>query len=159
MLGSKIDNLFLLKKENVNVPNFIVIKHKDVLKKEICIFDLKGKNRKELKEVSEKLKNEVENNIQIKYENVLNCDLYSVRSSATLEDGNCASFAGQFDTYLNVSTDELNDKILDCFKSLYNVNVLEYMQKMDKNQVKYIRVNDKNTAVTKDGTTILSDGD
>ncbi|MBQ8741651.1 MAG: hypothetical protein IJY79_08915 [Clostridia bacterium] len=33
------------------------------------------------------------------------------------------------------------------------------MQKMDKNQVKYIRVNDKNTAVTKDGETILSNGD
>ena len=30
------------------------------------------------------------------------------------------------------------------------------MQKMDKNQVKYIRVNDKNTAVTKDGETLLS---
>ncbi len=30
------------------------------------------------------------------------------------------------------------------------------MQKMDKDQVKYIRVNDKNTAVTKDGTEILS---
>lgn len=30
------------------------------------------------------------------------------------------------------------------------------MQKMDKDQVKYIRVNDKNTAVTKDGTTISS---
>ena len=28
------------------------------------------------------------------------------------------------------------------------------MQKMDKSQVKYIRVNDKNTAVTKDGETI-----
>ena len=28
------------------------------------------------------------------------------------------------------------------------------MQKMDKSQVKYIRVNDKNTAVTKDGTVI-----
>lgn len=28
------------------------------------------------------------------------------------------------------------------------------MQKMDKSQVKYIRVNDKNTAVTKDGTII-----
>lgn len=28
------------------------------------------------------------------------------------------------------------------------------MQKMDKNQVKYIRVNDKNTAVTKDGETV-----
>ena len=30
------------------------------------------------------------------------------------------------------------------------------MQKMDKSQVKYIRVNDKNTAVTKDGETISS---
>ena len=32
------------------------------------------------------------------------------------------------------------------------------MQKMDKKQVKYIRVNDKNTAVTKDGKTLTSDG-
>lgn len=30
------------------------------------------------------------------------------------------------------------------------------MQKMDKNQVKYIRVNDKNTAITKDGDLIAS---
>ncbi|MBO4733295.1 MAG: hypothetical protein J5662_02340 [Clostridia bacterium] len=30
------------------------------------------------------------------------------------------------------------------------------MQKMDKNQVKYIRVNEKNTAVTKDGKTLTS---
>lgn len=29
------------------------------------------------------------------------------------------------------------------------------MQKMDKNQVKYIRVNDKNTAVTKDGEIVF----
>ena len=32
------------------------------------------------------------------------------------------------------------------------------MQKMDKTQVKYIRVNDKNTAVTKDGTIVESQG-
>lgn len=30
------------------------------------------------------------------------------------------------------------------------------MQKMDKNQVKYIRVNDKNTAITKDGEMVAS---
>ena len=30
------------------------------------------------------------------------------------------------------------------------------MQKMDKSQVKYIRVNDKNTAITKDGETVVS---
>ena len=33
------------------------------------------------------------------------------------------------------------------------------MQKMDKSQVKYIRVNDKNSAVTKDGETISSNVD
>lgn len=33
------------------------------------------------------------------------------------------------------------------------------MQKMDKSQVKYIRVNDKNTAVTKDGKTVTSSKD
>ncbi len=33
------------------------------------------------------------------------------------------------------------------------------MKKMDKNQVKYIRVNEKNTAVTKDGKTLTSNGD
>lgn len=33
------------------------------------------------------------------------------------------------------------------------------MQKMDKNQVKYIRVNNKNSAVTKDGETISSNVD
>lgn len=30
------------------------------------------------------------------------------------------------------------------------------MQKMDKDQVKYIRVNDKNSAITKDGETVVS---
>ncbi len=33
------------------------------------------------------------------------------------------------------------------------------MQKMDKNQVKYIRVNDQNTAITKDGKTVLCNAD
>lgn len=33
------------------------------------------------------------------------------------------------------------------------------MQKMDKSQVKYIRVNDKNTAITKDGETVISTDD
>lgn len=33
------------------------------------------------------------------------------------------------------------------------------MQKMDKSQVKYIRVNDKNTAITKDGEVLVSEKD
>ena len=33
---------------------------------------------------------------------------YAVRSSANIEDGTVNSFAGQFDTYLNVSKEQIN---------------------------------------------------
>lgn len=133
MLGSKINNLLILKNKNINVPEFFYIKHDDILKGKLELDDLKGMDRQQLEKTSEKLKKQIEEKIKIKYINNLNCKLYSVRSSASLEDGECTSFAGQFDTYLNVPRENLNKKILECFKSLYNVNVLEYMQKMEKN--------------------------
>ncbi len=81
--------------------------------------------------------------------------------------------------FLRLQINEVNSKISD-LKSEINVlesektslevqleRVISYsnieleaaeigMQKMDKNQVKYIRVNDENTAVTKDGKTVYS---
>jgi pyruvate,water dikinase len=51
---------------------------------------------------------------------------FSVRSSTANEDGESTSFAGQFDTYLNVSYRNLEEYILRCAKSLYKVNVLSY---------------------------------
>ncbi len=54
--------------------------------------------------------------------------LYAVRSSCSIEDSSDASFAGQFDTYLNVSYDELDAKIKKCFDSMNSDNVREYAQ-------------------------------
>ncbi|AGJ62643.1 Phosphoenolpyruvate synthase/pyruvate phosphatedikinase [Sulfolobus islandicus LAL14/1] len=52
--------------------------------------------------------------------------LVAVRSSATAEDIETASFAGQQDTYLNVTKDELIDRIKDVWASLYNARAIEY---------------------------------
>lgn len=52
---------------------------------------------------------------------------YAVRSSATAEDLPTASFAGQQDTYLNITGEnELIEKIHDCFVSLYTDRAILY---------------------------------
>ncbi|MCR4311698.1 MAG: phosphoenolpyruvate synthase, partial [Candidatus Uhrbacteria bacterium] len=50
----------------------------------------------------------------------------AVRSSATVEDGLTASWAGQFETYLNVKRDELIDAVRKCRASVQNVRVEAY---------------------------------
>ena len=128
MLGSKIENLIKLKEHNFNVPNFFILKHEDVIKTKISTYELTNKTNEELLEISNKLKEEIEQSIELKYTNELNTKYYAVRSSSSLEDGDLTSFAGQFETYLNVEEKDLNTKIIECFKSLYNINVLEYMK-------------------------------
>lgn len=52
--------------------------------------------------------------------------LFSVRSSATAEDLPFASFAGQQDTYLNVSKDGIPDAVRNCFASLFTDRAVSY---------------------------------
>ena len=54
---------------------------------------------------------------------------YAIRSSSNLEDGKNDSFAGQFDTFLNVKPKDINKKVKECFKSLNKSNVKEYLKK------------------------------
>jgi len=56
-------------------------------------------------------------------------ELCAVRSSASIEDGDSSSFAGQFDTYLNVKKEEICSKIEKCFASMDNDNVKEYAKR------------------------------
>lgn len=51
---------------------------------------------------------------------------YAVRSSSSVEDREDTSFAGQFDTYLNVESHELKGKVLLCLESLHSSGALEY---------------------------------
>ncbi len=53
----------------------------------------------------------------------------AVRSSGALEDLGQASFAGQYETYLNVSSmDELKKRVKDCFDSRHSDRVKDYLK-------------------------------
>ncbi|MGC6176733.1 phosphoenolpyruvate synthase [Lacrimispora sp. 38-1] len=68
--------------------------------------------------------------IQTAYDGLGDNSLVAVRSSATAEDLPDASFAGQQDTYLNVSGSEAVIKaVINCFASLYNQRAVSYRAK------------------------------
>lgn len=55
-------------------------------------------------------------------------ELYAVRSSASKEDLRDFSFAGQYETYLNVSGPEAVEKaVIDCYRSLFSPVSLGYL--------------------------------
>ena len=91
----KAQNLEILKKHGINVPNFDVVKWEDKDKK-VSISNYKGK--------------------------------YAIRSSSNFEDSNSDSFAGQFDTYLNVEVKDINKKVKECFNSINNINIKSYLK-------------------------------
>jgi len=61
----------------------------------------------------------------------LDAETVSVRSSATAEDLPTASFAGQHETYLNVSPDDVLDRVRDCMASLYTDRAVTYRLRND----------------------------
>ena len=63
---------------------------------------------------------------------------YAIRSSSNLEDGELSSFAGQFDTYLNVRDKDINKRVKDCFNSINNVNIDTYIKEnnIDRSNLK-----------------------
>ena len=58
----------------------------------------------------------------------LQTDTVAVRSSATAEDLETASFAGQQDTFLNVQNDEIIDALKACWASLWSERAIAYRQ-------------------------------
>ncbi len=133
-LGSKIENLKTMRAAGLPVPEFTalpfdsIITDTEKLHAEIDTTRyLKSNVRSPL------LKAIVREYANLSFEADDKDGLYAVRSSCGVEDGADHSFAGQFDTYLNVPADEINDRITDCLCSLFNENVIEYMlrNKMD----------------------------
>ena len=55
----------------------------------------------------------------------------AVRSSSPTEDLKCASFAGQYETFLNIrKEDALLNAVKECWASLWGKRVIEYRKKM-----------------------------
>lgn len=58
----------------------------------------------------------------------------AVRSSAVAEDSSSASWAGQLDSYLNVTRDQLIDKIRQCWNSIKSERALSYAGQQSLNE-------------------------
>lgn len=61
----------------------------------------------------------------------LNAEKVAVRSSAVAEDSLQASWAGQLETYLNVSRDDLVNRIRECWESIRSDRALDYASDKD----------------------------
>ncbi len=68
---------------------------------------------------------EIQDTIQSSFEK-LDADLVAVRSSATSEDSATAAWAGQLDTFLNTTSDELIENIKKCWASLFTPRAIFY---------------------------------
>jgi len=110
LIGGKAFGLQKLIKNNFKVPDFFVIST-DVFEN-LEINKMTSESVLSL-EFSQDFKEEI---LQ-KFKN-LKTQKVSVRSSATNEDGENKSFAGQFDTFLNVEEENLLESIKKCWISL-----------------------------------------
>lgn len=140
-IGNKAKFLIEMKSKGFNVPNGIVLDsdtYTDIInankidvKIANYIKDLKKDNIKETSEkiltlfdnvaIGEKIKNEIKENIDINKR-------YAVRSSGIKEDLEEFSFAGQYETYLNVEgIDEIEHSIIKCYKSMFSEVLLGYL--------------------------------
>ncbi|MCR4688540.1 MAG: phosphoenolpyruvate synthase [Saccharofermentans sp.] len=96
MYGAKIDNLIKLRQAGFNVPAFTVVPYESAVKED---FEAELPSEGEL---------------------------FSVRSSANVEDGANQSFAGQFETFLDVPKDEVASKIKQIVSSIKSEGVKAY---------------------------------
>ena len=96
MVGKKIENLEILKRNGFPVPEFITVSR-----------DFERESM------------------------VIPWQFCAVRSSASIEDGYASSFAGQFDTYLNVPREDVFSKIDKCFASMDNEGVRAYAKQQN----------------------------
>jgi phosphoenolpyruvate synthase/pyruvate phosphate dikinase len=64
------------------------------------------------------------------YKQYIDGKVCAVRSSSPVEDLKNASFAGQYESYLNVTSSDLLDSIRKCWASLWGRKAVEYRKKM-----------------------------
>ena len=98
-----------------------------------------------IEQASEKIQaliinSEMSKNIEkeiLNYFEKLNCEFVAVRSSATSEDSASAAWAGQLDTYLNTTKNNLLENVKKCWASLFTPRAIFYRfeQKLDKEKV------------------------
>ena len=137
--GGKSNSLLYLASNNILVPKFFIIGKDDYIQfltdnniyKKIEELFTKKKYKK-IKDIImiQDINSGLANKLALELPE-LNSHLYAIRSSASNEDGKDKSFAGQYDTFLNVKKEDIFLNIKKCFCSLYNDNVISYSDDFD----------------------------
>src|SRR3989344_1773811 len=86
--------------------------------------------------LSKEIPNEIKKEILSAF-NKLGTRVVAVRSSATSEDSDYASWAGQLNTYLNTPQGKLLERIKECWASLFSSRALLYRleKKLNKEEI------------------------
>ncbi|MEM4996182.1 MULTISPECIES: PEP/pyruvate-binding domain-containing protein [Priestia] len=134
-VGAKALNLIKMKRKNLPIPDGFVIQT-EALKRYI---EWNGIDR-QTDNIHERILHgeipiEIESDLIEAFRN-LKCSYTSVavRSSSSAEDLEGASFAGQYETYLNVkSTEDFLSKVKACWASFFTERVEQYTQNMYAN--------------------------
>ncbi len=141
MIGGKSARIIELQNKGFKVPRYFIITtdtfeafiEDNDLEKEIELLSGE-KNRDKIKPLAQKLREkvlngkvsrEVEDSILQAF-NKLHSNEVAVRSSANVEDSKTASFAGQFETFLAVTKDNLIEAVKKCWASSYGDSVIAY---------------------------------
>ena len=150
--GGKADNLELLKVIGLPVPAFKVITYKqlinvlthDQLSAIENLINKKTFTRADQQQFEELIK-------QVNLHSILddeeikqflnNQERYAVRSSNSLEDGTTASWAGIFESALNVKTHDILEAVRKCWCSTYTESSFLYCSMLQKKPFIELRTN------------------
>lgn len=142
--GGKGANLFKLKNFGFNVPKGFIVNTKafdefisqnyliQFIKEELS--NVRIDNNDSISIASNNIKqrirnafipNEITNQLK-KILTFFESNKFSVRSSGVFEDNYNNSWAGQFDSFLNVPVDKIEDKLRECWASFFNSRAISY---------------------------------
>lgn len=130
--GGKANNLAHLHKEGYNVPEGFVIPFQLINRELISIgFNEQMDSAEQAEFIKDnKLDSLLEQIWKLIPKKIKNTSSLAIRSSANVEDGTKFSFAGQFETYLDITTIEnFKEAVLKCFLSKYAPIVTSYCKR------------------------------
>ena len=139
-VGNKAKFLMEMKDNGFNVPDGFVV-DSEIYQEQIIYNGIDEEINNNLKKLSKENVKEISDEITSLFdsfdfskdvkESILSKlkdnKLYAVRSSGTKEDLDNYSFAGQYETFLNVKKRSILRRIIDCYKSMFSEVILNYL--------------------------------
>lgn len=129
--GGKAKSFLDLSCYDIEIPKWIVISSDiiiDYLKNE----NIDLKNIETIKNIIKTFKFPEDFKLELN-KKIDTTKMYAVRSSALIEDNKLQSFAGQFDSFLNINKTEIEEHILKVFLSGLTEQIIVYLNSFDIN--------------------------